>query len=539
MCTTVKNKKYQENNTCKTVCDAIKNLIKYFLKCMIIQFHTVFDYLIDLVFGLYYNNKSQKVPPIKNDLLLMSASQLAEKIRTKKVSSVEVVTAFIERAKEVNGIINAVVEDRYSEALEEAKQVDQLLQKLENTDSLKKEKPFLGVPFTTKESNEAKGMLHTMGLISRRDYRSEEDATAILFIKNAGGILIAKTNVPELNLWTESRNILYGQTCNPYDTTRNVGGSSGGEGAIIAACGSAFSIASDIGGSTRMPAFFNGVFGLKPTSGLISLKGIGLRQSDCPDSMAQAGPICKKAEDLTPILKVLVGEKKSSLELDTVVNVKSLNIFYQESSGDIRASKVSSEMRAALLKAVHHLKEVTGSAKKIKIPGSEYSFRLWRYWMTHEEVNFKLNITNKKYCTSTSAEIMKFLTRKSEHTFSVVMKLIDEDFFPKENAEWATNITENMKKFLSDKLQNNGVLLYPSSPFPASYHYTAYLRPFNFGYWCLFNVMKYPVCQVPLGLSNDGLPVGIQVVAAPYNDHLCIAVAQELEKAFGGWVPPS
>lgn len=114
-------------------------------------------------------------------------------------------------------------------------------------------------------------MLHTMGLISRHNFRSQEDATAIHLIKNVGGILIAKTNIPELNLWTESRNNLYGQTCNPYDTTRNVGGSSGGEAAITAACGTAFSVASDIGGSIRMPAFFNGVFGFKPTAGFYIL----------------------------------------------------------------------------------------------------------------------------------------------------------------------------------------------------------------------------------------------------------------------------
>lgn len=115
-------------------------------------------------------------------------------------------------------------------------------------------------------------MLHTMGLTSRCTFRSEEDATAIRFMKNAGGILIAKTNIPELNLWTESRNNVYGQTSNPYNTTRNVGGSSGGEGAITAACGTAFSVASDIGGSTRMPAFFNGVFGFQSTAGFQTCK---------------------------------------------------------------------------------------------------------------------------------------------------------------------------------------------------------------------------------------------------------------------------
>lgn len=80
--------------------------------------------------------------------------------------------------------------------------------------------------------------------------------------------------------------------------------------------------------------------------------------------------------------------------------------------------------------------------------------------------------------------------------------------------------------------------MYPSAPFTASYHYTAFLRPWNFHYFCIWNALKLPVTQVPLGLSEEGLPLGIQVVAAPYQDHLCVAVAQELEKAFGGYVPP-
>lgn len=104
-----------------------------------------------------------------------------------------------------------------------------------------------------------------MGILSRRNYRAVKDATIVNYLKEAGGILIAKTNIPELNLWMESRNNLYGQTNNPYNTTRTVGGSSGGEGAIIAACGAPISISSDIGGSIRMPAFFNGLFGFKPS----------------------------------------------------------------------------------------------------------------------------------------------------------------------------------------------------------------------------------------------------------------------------------
>lgn len=85
---------------------------------------------------------------------------------------------------------------------------------------------------------------------------------------------------------------------------------------------------------------------------------------------------------------------------------------------------------------------------------------------------------------------------------------------------------------------SDGVLIYPSTTFTAPYHYSAFLRPYNFSYWGIFNVLHLPVTQVPLGLDKDGLPLGVQIVAAPFNDHLTIAVATELEKIFGGWVPP-
>lgn len=102
--------------------------------------------------------------------------------------------------------------------------------------------------------------------MARKGYLSTEDATVVGYVKNAGAIVVAKTNIPELNLWVESRNMIYGQTNNPYNTTRTVGGSSGGDAAITAACGVPFALGSDIGGSIRMPAFFNGVFGLKPSA---------------------------------------------------------------------------------------------------------------------------------------------------------------------------------------------------------------------------------------------------------------------------------
>lgn len=203
-----------------------------------------------------------------------------------------------------------------------------------------------------------------MGTLSRKGHRSEEDATVIEYIKNAGAILIGKTNIPELNQWIESRNKVYGQTSNPYNTTRCVGGSSGGDGAIVAACGVPFAVGSDIGGSIRIPAACNGIFGLKPSEGMTSLKGIGLRTKPYLDSMAEAGPLCKKAEDLELLTKIMIGPH-IKISLDTDIDIKNVNVFYQENSGDIRASKLSSAARRALSKAVEHLEQVSGSAVKV------------------------------------------------------------------------------------------------------------------------------------------------------------------------------
>lgn len=139
--------------------------------------------------------------------------------------------------------MNAVVDGPFAdEALAEAAQIDDRLERGLITPEEFLRKPFLGVPFTTKDSTSVKGKLHTLGLLSRPTTRSEEDAECIRLMKEAGAIIIATTNIPEVNKWQESRNNLTGQTNNPYDHRRTVGGSSGGEGALISSCGTCFGL---------------------------------------------------------------------------------------------------------------------------------------------------------------------------------------------------------------------------------------------------------------------------------------------------------
>ncbi|KAJ9578564.1 hypothetical protein L9F63_005214 [Diploptera punctata] len=507
----------------------LKATVKFIIHLWIFV-HSMLDNVIDLIFSyIYDDSKRAQIPTVKDSLLMESAVSLAEKIRNKEVSSETLVQKFIDRVEEVNPLINAVVDDRFELALQEARNVDAFLASTTLTqDMLKSQKPFLGVPFTTKDSTSAKGLRYTLGLVSRRHVKATEDAEVVTLLKEAGAILIGVTNIPEINMWCETRNNVYGQTLNPYNTTRTVGGSSGGEASIIALAGSPLGIGTDVGGSIRMPAFYCGIFGHKPTTGLISTKGLTRRTGLEGHTMVSAGPMCKYAQDLAPFLQVLVGKNISKLQLDAEVSLADLKFFYMTETGDVRASSVSVDMLHALEKAKTHFHEICKTPlSKMKM---RYSFKLWRYWMTKEPANFAHELTNREGIASFWKEFPKKCIGQSDYTLAALIRLADS-ILPQEKSETLLDCHQ-------EKLGDDGVLLFPSHPFPAVYHYSSFLRPYNFVYWGIFNVLMLPVTQVPMGLNKDGLPLGIQVVAGPYKDHLCLAVAKELQKVFGGWVPP-
>ncbi|XP_073992205.1 fatty-acid amide hydrolase 2 [Rhodnius prolixus] len=527
--------KRKESQNCKALAKKIL-LIFYF------TIRELFDWIIDFIFGFIYGDEKKlaKLPNIKHRFLKYSACTLAEQIRNRELKSEDVVQAYIERINEVNPTLNAVVDFRFEDAIKEAKDVDAFLQETNLTkEELKAQKPFLGVPFTSKESTSAKGMAFTCGLVSRKGVRATEDAVVVERVKESGAILLGTTNVPELNLWCETRCNVYGQTSNPYNYTRTTGGSSGGEASIISACGSPLGIGTDIGASIRMPANFCGLFGHKPTTGLITTKGLTFRTGTEGDTMVTAGPITRYAEDITPILRTLLGENQQKLKLGEKVNLEEVRFFYVLDPGDIRVSPVAKEIIETMLKVVDHLGTKSKShIEKINLPGFQHSVALWRHAMSKEPTNFAKDLGNREKEVSLVTEIPKLLIGQCNFTLPSIMRLIDLHILPPTKASWAEKETAELREELIEMLGNDGVLLFPSSPLDASYHYASFLRVYNYGYWAIFNVLKFPVTQVPLGLSMHGLPVGIQVVSSPYNDHLCIAVAEELEKAFGGWVPP-
>jgi fatty acid amide hydrolase 2 len=275
-----------------------------------------------------YHGSGEKMPPIQN-LLLDTATTIAHKIRKRKVTSREVVETYIARIKEVNPILNCVVDERFIEALEDAHKVEEFIQSGgKSVEDIEKDTRYLGVPFSTKDCIQVTGLSHTAGLYCRRHVKALQDADAISCMRAAGAIPFAITNVSEVCMWWDSNNTVYGQTSNPYNTNHIVGGSSGGKGCLLAAAGLPLGIGSDIGGSICTPCFFNGIFGHKPSRGIASNLGQHPILSKEQDSFLGVGPMCRFPADLLPTLRIIAGKNNDRLKLDTKIDILKIKFFY-------------------------------------------------------------------------------------------------------------------------------------------------------------------------------------------------------------------
>ena len=198
-----------------------------------------------------YGKKRECVSKPADPTLNLPGHVISQKIKERKLKCEETIKAFITRINEVNPLLNAVVGDRFAEAIAEARYIDQVLDSdepeydEEKTSLLRK--PLLGVPVTVKESLACKGLPHSAGLVDRKDAIATEDAIVVENLRKAGAIPIAVTNCSELCMWFETDNNVYGRTNNPHDTSKMAGGSSGGEGSIISAAGSVCGVGSDMG----------------------------------------------------------------------------------------------------------------------------------------------------------------------------------------------------------------------------------------------------------------------------------------------------
>lgn len=294
-----------------------------------------------------------------------------------------------------------------------------------------------------------------------------------------------------------------------------------------------------------MPAFFNGVFGHKPSKHVVSNKGqYPIPISKEQDSFLGIGPLCRRAEDLLPILKIISNKNSTHLKLDENVDIKSLKFYYQDTDGGGHLiSPVNHEIRELFKKIVLHLDKAHKiKAKKIEIKRFTKSASMWLANMKAENgPTFQEQLANLNGSVNLPLEIIKWFFRISHHTFIGLATALLEKTGPKYGSEkhvYLVQERDNLRRELVDLLGDDGVFLYPTHPTSAPYHNEPLFKAFNFSYTGVINVLGFPATHCPMGLNKNGLPIGIQVFANDKNDRYCLAVARELEKAFGGWVPP-
>ena len=482
-----------------------------------------------------------ETPAMSAPVYESSAGRLARSIREGHLTSSEVVEAHIDRIRRVNPVINAVVEERFDEALKEATVAD------ERTRSSDPEElpPLHGVPCTVKEVFAFPGMRQTAGMVARRDHVASEEATAVTRLREAGAIIMGTTNVSELCMWMETTNKVYGRTRNAYDPARIAGGSSGGEGAIVGAGASPFGLGADIGGSIRMPSFFNGVFGHKATGGLVP----GTGQFPSPENEALryncTGPIARRAEDLMPLLRILAGPDgvdtachEQELGDPASVDVSGLRVVDVRGNGFRR---ISPELDAAQERAAQGLASIGCDVRRARIASLKRSLDMWAAMMADAADTTFADHLYGDTAHRPVRELGRLALRRSDHTLPAVALTILEraaDRMPKRTqhfVEQGRALADEIEDFVGD----HGVMLFPSYTSVAPKHNAPLFPPVNWVYTAVFNIAQVPVTQVPLGLNDQGLPLGVQVVGARGQDHLTIATALKLEKLFGGWrMPP-
>jgi fatty acid amide hydrolase len=242
-----------------------------------------------------------------------SASEIARRIARREISAVEVTKAFVARIREVNPRLNAVVVPRFEEAIKEAASADERQNRGEPL------RPLAGVPITIKECFHLAGTASTIGLNSPQFLKPvEQDGISIARLRRAGAIVLGKTNLPQLMIWHESDNPVYGRTNNPWDLSRTCGGSSGGEAAIVAARGSPLGIGNDLGGSIRVPCHFCGIHGIRPTSLRMPRAGSSRTLRGFESFITQTGPMSRNVEDLWLALQVLTDQSDGYVAGDVV-----------------------------------------------------------------------------------------------------------------------------------------------------------------------------------------------------------------------------
>jgi amidase len=456
------------------------------------------------------------------DLNVASASEIARAIRAGRVSAREAVEACLARIERVDPVLHALVALDPEAARSEADRAD--AEAARGT----WRGPLHGVPITVKDSFDATGFVATWGTPGRARARPRDDATAVARLRAAGAIVLGKTNTPELTFGFESVNPLHGRTSNPYDPGRTPGGSSGGAAAIVAAGGAALEIGSDTGGSIRLPAHCCGIAGIRPTSGRVPRTGHAIGPGSALDALTQVGPLARRVEDLVLALPLLAGPDgcdpftvAAPLGDPAEARLDGLRVAVLLDNG---VAAPDAPVAAAARAAADSLARAGAKVAECRPPGVEESFTLFMAVMTLDggaDVRWRLERCGTPIETSSLAGFTRLRAPSPDERVRVVERW---DRLRIELLAWS---------------RDWDLVVSPPNAHPALRHGESEARMPAFSYTMLWNLAGWPAAVVRAGTAPGGLPVGVQLAALPWQEHVALAAAARIEADLGGYSPPA
>ena len=456
--------------------------------------------------------------------IYQSVAAMAAAIRKKEISAYELVRTCLGRIEEVNPRLNAVVQVCAEQALQEASHADQSLERGEVSG------PLHGVPFTLKDAIEAKGVICTGGTEGRAHFIPHQDAVVVKRLREAGAILLGKTNCPELGWAWEADNLIYGRTNNPYDLNLSPGGSSGGESAIIAAGGSPFGLGSDAGGSVRFPAHCTGIASIKPTSGRVPRTGHFPGPGGLLDALWQIGPLARYVEDLALVLPVISGIDMQDTAIVPMplgdphaLDRRPLRVAFHTDNGIVAPS---AEIRAVVKRSAKVLAAAGIHVDAARPPGIEQTYEIYLGLFTADG----------------GAAIESLLKEVgTRHVHPLMQRVLDLQHQGAKSVAGFTALVGRWDAFRREMLtfmSNYDALLCPVCSFAGMEHGSTYDRLSCFSYTMTSNLTGWPAAVVRGGTTQKGLPMGVQIVARPWREDVALALAQLLQDTLGGWQRP-
>jgi aspartyl-tRNA(Asn)/glutamyl-tRNA(Gln) amidotransferase subunit A len=457
---------------------------------------------------------------MSTNLTNLDATKLAELIRTKEVSPVEVVKAHLDRIAAVNPKVNAIVSVAEG-ALDAARSAEAAVLAGEKLG------PLHGVPFTAKDSIDTAGVLTQRGSPIYRGRIPDDDATSVARMKAAGGILLAKTNLPEFSYWIESDNLLSGRSNNPWNLERTPGGSSGGESAAIAAGMSSLGLGTDLAISIRGPAAQTGITSMKATHGRIPMTGIWPR---APRRFWHVGPMARSVRDVALAYSLMVGPDgadgfaSSTVQSDTGVGPspdRPLRVGWLAEPG---FGPIDPEVAATVKAAAEALKDQGAIIEQVRIPALEK--------------DFALDVFNRLHVMEMKPDFAEATAGRSQDELYMMAKtmLATPDTTMKDYIE-AEQAAERLRDGFADYFQRYDALITPVQPIPAQNHGTTkfiingqtvdatYLQ----GSTVPLNITGLPGLTMRFGTSHDGMPIGIQLVSKWQAESTILYLASLLE----------